>query len=498
MAGRIIHVRWKPISKFQELGIKAFRAGVPEISFLGSRGSGKTDEMIAISEIHTQMNPGVAHTGFFRKSFPEARDLIYRLDALLGDSSSQNKQEKTWTFPCGGRVTLSNLSEPKHADKGQGGNKTLIMADEAGSYPTPYLLDKLRGSLRKTQSGIMPQFIIAANPGGPGHGWLKKRYIDPAPAMNELFELRLGDSEELSGIECVTIPSTLLDNPLTATPEYIRQLKMSGNAELVRAWLYNDWYINAGAYYGGIFDRGTHVIEPFPIPDHWQRWRAMDWGMREPFCVLYGAIDDRGNIFVFDEIYGANKHRESEGLGWDAGRVAEHVRNYESRMHWFNDVDENQWSFSVGDLPGDVGSSTTVDEEFREYGIDWDRPSKTKNYRLETLQELAVRMNRAKADKLPSNGLFFFSNCKFTIDQVANIPSNELHLEDTDPKVPDHALDALRMLCDQYRDRSDRAPAPKTPEGYNPYIEELAGRRIILPQPGTRDWDMNQRRDRYG
>ncbi len=85
--------------------------------------------------------------------------------------------------------------------------------------------------------GIPSSFNISANPGGPGHEWLKKRYIDPTPGgMRPVTDVMSGDQR-------IYIPSRLEDNPLLleSDPRYKNRLKKSGPSWLVQAWLMGDW-----------------------------------------------------------------------------------------------------------------------------------------------------------------------------------------------------------------------------------------------------------------
>ena len=81
------------------------------------------------------------------------------------------------------------------------------------------------------------------NPGGPGHLWVKARYIDPAP---QGWEILIDE-----GLERVFIPAKLQDNPklLSNDPQYVDRLKQSGSEQLVKAWLEGDWNIVEGAYF---------------------------------------------------------------------------------------------------------------------------------------------------------------------------------------------------------------------------------------------------------
>ena len=57
------------------------------------------------------------------------------------------------------------------------------------------------------------------------------------------------------------------------------------------------------------FDQKTHAIEPFPIPDHWIKWSAVDNGLNDSFCWLKFAIDENGTTYVYYE-YTRDKRKD--------------------------------------------------------------------------------------------------------------------------------------------------------------------------------------------
>jgi hypothetical protein len=86
------------------------------------------------------------------------------------------------------------------------------------------------------------------NPGGPGHQWVKARYIDPNPAGWEIRKFTFENPWTPETIEQdrVFIPSKLRDNKFLG-PEYVANLQMVGSDTLVRAWLEGDWTVIEGA-----------------------------------------------------------------------------------------------------------------------------------------------------------------------------------------------------------------------------------------------------------
>lgn len=127
-----------------------------------------------------------------------------------------------------------------------------------------------------------------ANPAGPGHHWVRARFIDPAPHGY----VPILNSE--TGATRVFIPSRVENNRilLARDPGYVDRLKGVGSPELVRAWLEGDWSAVVGSYFPEFGQQ--HSVRPFPVPRGWLRFRSFDWGSARPFCVLWLAVADGG------------------------------------------------------------------------------------------------------------------------------------------------------------------------------------------------------------
>jgi hypothetical protein len=130
----------------------------------------------------------------------------------------------------------------------------------------------------------------SANPGGIGHHAVKNYFIDHAPGGMQLIE---NVDEDGNVTTRMFIPSRVYDNKILMRndPQYIARLREIGSPELVKAWLEGDWNVITGAYFPE-FSARKHVLRPFAIPEHWLRFRSMDWGSSSPFAVLWHAVSD--------------------------------------------------------------------------------------------------------------------------------------------------------------------------------------------------------------
>jgi PBSX family phage terminase large subunit len=92
------------------------------------------------------------------------------------------------------------------------------------------------------------------------------------------------------------LPKEYIENLIASTPEgmwYDRTI--SGLWVAAEGLVYTEW------------DPNIHVIEPFEIPKDWQRVRGIDLGYGHPFVCLFGAIDNDGRLYIYDEHYEAGK-----------------------------------------------------------------------------------------------------------------------------------------------------------------------------------------------
>lgn len=62
------------------------------------------------------------------------------------------------------------------------------------------------------------------------------------------------------------------------------------------------WATAEGVVYEG-WDPAIHLIEPFPIPEDWEKWRCIDFGFKNPFVCQWWAMDGDGRLYLYREIY---------------------------------------------------------------------------------------------------------------------------------------------------------------------------------------------------
>lgn len=334
---------------------------VYDVLFGGSRGGGKTDGMLGEWAQHASEYGRHASGIFLRKELPQLDDAIKRSYELYSPFGSFKEQKKTWVFDNGATLRFRPLERDKDAEKYQGHSYTRVYAEELTNFPDSTPIDKMHATLRSAH-GVPVGFRATANPGGPGHQWVKERYIDPCPAGKKLIPMTDNRGKE-NGLFRVFIPSKLVDNDYLGE-DYVRQLEMLGSEDLVRAWLHGDWDIVAGAAFEKL-SRNIHMIRPFPVPDYWTKFMSIDWGTAKPFSVGWYTVvegwthlsakhgyDDiylpDGAVVRYREWYGWNGNSD-EGIRMESPDVAKEILQTEKEAKEYKVDGASQISYRVGD-----------------------------------------------------------------------------------------------------------------------------------------------------
>ena len=221
---------------------RAIACPVEDMLYGGARGGGKSVFLYLDWLAHAQASGGRARGLVLRRTREQLRDFIEEGRRFMPKIGwTYHEQKHQWTGPDGCILTLAYLERDQDAENYQGWNLSWLAVDEAGNFPSPVPIDKLRACLRIP--GLRCFMRLTANPGGPGHHWLKERYVTPSKPGKAFVGA--------DGIQRVFLPAKVRDNPHLDHATYERNLAASGPAWLVKAWLDGDWDIQPA---GGIFD----------------------------------------------------------------------------------------------------------------------------------------------------------------------------------------------------------------------------------------------------
>ena len=312
-----------------------------EVFYGGARGGGKTESSIGDWLQHSSLYGQDAVGIFVRRKFKQLAEVIARTKQIFPKLGGKyNEQRAEWLMPGGARLKFVYLERDSDAEQYQGHNYTRVYVEEVTNFPSPDPINKLRATLR-SGAGVPVGMRLTGNPGGPGHNWVKKRYIEPNPRgfeiVRETCDVEIDGVIQQVYLERVFIPSKLGDNMLLLRndPTYVLRLRQSGSEALVKAWLEGNWDIVDGAYFTELDEvrngRDSQIIRA--APPSTIRFRSFDWGSYRPFSVGWWAIADGtwpkedplpfGAIFRYREWYGASGI--NKGLGSTADLVSKQL-----------------------------------------------------------------------------------------------------------------------------------------------------------------------------
>jgi len=432
---RRIVTAWEPLEGPQTAFVQC---PIFECFFGGARGGGKTDAVLGDWSLHSDVHKDKAIGLMVRRTRVELLETFERARTIyskLGASLTYGPMRVTMLN--GARMTFAYLERDSDAEAYQGSSFTRVYVEEVGNFPSPAPVMKLLATLR-SGSGVPVGMRLTGNPGGPGHTWVRARYIDPAPAGWKVIE-------DEQGLKRVYIPSRVTDNRYLGS-DYVQRLKASGSPELVRAWLEGDWSVVAGAFFSE-FSMARHVIEPFQIPRHWARFRSFDWGSARPFSVGWWAVSDgqlpniaRGCLVRYREWYGMQPNMPNVGLRMTAEQIAAGISEREK--------DEPTAMIGVADpaiFAEDGGPSIAHRMVMNKVAF---RPADNKRVpsrgAMGGWDQLRGRLI-GDGDGKPM--LLIFNTCTHLIRTLPALQHDSLRAEDVDTNGEDHAADETRYAC---------------------------------------------------
>jgi hypothetical protein len=382
---------------------------------------------------------------FFRRSREDLKEAVERSKQIYAPLGAKwHEQKKWWTFPNGARLKFEYLDRDDDANNYQGHNYTDVFFEEITHWPDPTPVNKLRATLRSA-TGVPCQFHATGNPGGPGHGWVKARYIDPAPLGYEIIweEFTNPFTGEQVRKDRVFIPSKLSDNGYLGD-NYVANLYQSGSATLVRAWLQGDWDVIEGAYFD-CWNPQKHIVVPFSPKPHWAVFGSFDWGFAKPASYGLWVISDgepvrninneevefpSGAMIRIGEVYTAKEPNVGRRLEVE-DLAAEIKRLEDGRLIKYRAADPAIFAQDGG---------PSIAERMLKAKVMF-QPADNK--RIGGWSQMRQRL--LGIDGVPM--LYCFSTCRDSIRTIPILQHDEHKAEDLDSDGEDHAADDWRYAC---------------------------------------------------
>ena len=323
-----------------------------QIFYGGSAGGGKSVALRWDAIAYCLRNPGL-QAYLFRRTLPELLDnhIKWLKREVPREIAEWHEAQKTLHFKNGSAIVCCYCDRDDDVWRYLGAEMHWVGLDEA-SRMTENQINLLRtrcrlGSFKPAPAFALslPRFLMASNPGGPAHSFLKRTFIDgvkPGTYFNDL-SMRDPTKPDDPGWLSLFIPAKMSDN------KYIDAnyaASFSGlPPELARAYRDGDWDAVVGQALHSL-SRERHMLRPFQPPRHWTRFMSIDWGLARPFAVAWFTVSEgatlkghfgkadkplpAGAIIMYDEIYGWNG-RANEGARIESPAVARSILEREGK-----------------------------------------------------------------------------------------------------------------------------------------------------------------------
>ena len=410
-----------------------------EVLYGGAAGGGKSFSLVA-DPVRYFTNPH-ARMLLVRRSTEELRELISVSKQLYPKAVPGIKfmeRDKTWVAPNGATLWMSYLDRDDDVMRYQGQAFNWIGFDELTQWPTDYAWTYMRSRLRATKASGLPLYMRAtSNPGGPGHRWVKKIFIDPSKPdesfwatdeNGEIIKWPKGHTREGEPLfKRKFIPATLFDNPYLSEDGMYEANLLSLPEHQRRQLLEGDWDINEGAAFPE-FNRRIHVVDPYEVPSNWTRFRACDYGYGSYTGVVWFAVvPGSEQLIVYRELY------VSKVIATDLADMILDIEDGEKLRYGV--LDSSLWHNR-----GDTGPSLA--EQMIMKGCRWRPSDRSKGSRVAGKNEIHRRLQVDEFTEEPR--LVIFNNCTNLISQLPSLPLDKKNPEDVDTHAEDHLYDALR------------------------------------------------------
>jgi len=387
----------------------------PEVLIEGPADTGKSRACLTKLDLLAVKYPKM-RGGLFRKTRVSLTQtaMVTLEDKVLPQPSGVrfHHEEQEYRYPNGSVLIVCGLDD---AEKIKSLELDVAYVQEATELELGDW-EILRSRLRHD---VMPyrQLIGDCNPAGPDH-WLNQR-------------CRAGATTRLR--------SRHEDNP-SITPERLAALDALTGYRYRRLRL-GEWCAADGMFFPE-WDPARHVVAARPIPPHWPRWTATDYGYAAPFCTLFFARDPATRrVYVHGELYAAGR-RDAEQADLVAARIAR------ERADLGLDGDGRLYSLHVGD-PSMFAKRSEQDKPsiagvYRDRGVPLSPGGNNRRHGWQIVRDALAD----QADGVPKLQLLRgrCPNLERTLPAMVHDPLDPEDLADAlkSVKTEDHAVDALR------------------------------------------------------
>lgn len=373
--------------------------------------------------------------GLFSEDYPTLRDrqvtkIVREFPEWLGVLKETQRDGLAYYLSPkfgSGVIMLRNLDDPsKYASV-----EFAAICVEELTKNTEDTFEDLRTRLRFP--GIPDRkFVSATNPGQVGHGWVKRKWVQPDKEYEDLEQDRF-----------FFIPAKFSDNKYNPE-DYGVQLQSIRDPQKRKALLDGSWDVFEGQYFEE-WNREKHVIMPF-LPHDKVIVGGMDWGRANPFAFYLSTVekvlwrDEKGDFHpfyrtkTFFEMYGTEKTPEE----W--GNLIKKTLALRFKLT-LADISWVQCDPTIFNKGNDGGVS--IRDQFYTSDNRWRCLQPAKNDRIPGWAYMHKWLGTAP-DGFPYWQIT--SNCNNLIRTLPDLVHDENIVEDVDSDGEDHSADATRYM----------------------------------------------------
>ncbi len=402
------------------------------VAYGGARGGGKSWFVRTKAILLSYRYPGIRQL-IVRRTYPELmKNHIDVMRVQLLGFARYNDKDKVLKFPNGSTIHFTYCDKENDTDRLQGTEYDVIFLDEATQL-SEMQMRKINACVRGVND-FPKRVYYTCNPGGQGHAYIKRLFIDRRYESGE-------NPEDYTFIKALPTDNLALTR---SQPDYIKQLEALP-PKLRRAWLDGDWDIFEGQFFEEFTDdpqhykdgRYTHVIEPFDVgATNMRIYRSYDFGYNKPFSVGWWAVSQDNMIYRILELYGCTS-TPNEGVKWTPDQQfseiakIEHEHPYLRGKHIRGVADPSIWDASRGESIADVA---------KKHGVYFEPGD---NKRIAGWMQCHYRM------AFDENGfpmMYVFNTCKAFIRTIPLLCYSQTNPEDLDTSMEDHVADEWRYF----------------------------------------------------
>lgn len=402
------------------------------VAYGGARGGGKSWAVRTKAKLLALRYAGIKIL-IVRRTYKELQNNhIEQLTQELHGLAKYNRTDKMFRFPNGSTISFGYCANDGDLGQYQGAEYDVVFIDEAGLLKEDWVR-KIDTCVRGTNS-FPKRTYYTLNPGGPGHGYFKRVFVDrnftedENPEDYSFIQARVEDNREL----------------LRVQPEYLRNLE-NLPPTLRAAWREGRWDVYEGQFFEDFRDapehyadrQWTHVIDEFEPPTGWTICRSYDFGYGKPFSCAWWAVDYDGTLYRILELYGCTK-TPNEGVKWNPEKQFAEIHKIESQHPWLKGKD----IIGVADpacWAADRGIS--IAETAARHGVYF---TPGDNERIAGWMQCHYRL-QFDEDGYPR--MYVFKSCRAFIRTIPLLLYDEHRVEDLDTSMEDHVADEWRYMC---------------------------------------------------